>query len=245
MEDKYLFQGNNIGPDGIYSDGQNVPEMLYAFQKKMIGVANIVIDSSYLSINYGANYLTTTPNAFMRTHQNNLYAQYVPLKNPITIITNDENNFFIVDSNTMHEIQWSNYGYTYFGRFMSNDNISKKYISCNYPYIAYYKNLLLTAIGVGISQSYKELDTTYTHPLLQNAISTYYDSSYFTQVTSSNIVVDKTNGWWTLDTDAGVLTFYDKNYYIPQVSRTNPPRISFFRYEGLVGEANILQGQDL
>lgn len=243
MADEYLFEGTNIGPDGIYSDGQNVPEMLYAFQKKMVGVANIVIDNSYLSINYGGDYLSATPNAFMRTHQNNLYAQYVPLKNPIITLGTDITNFFIVDSNTMHEIQWSNYGYACFGISMTNDNISKKYISCNYPYIAYYKNLLLTAIGVGISRSYSDIDTTYTHPLLQNTISTYYDSSYFTQVTSSNIVINKTNGWWTLDTDAGVLTFYDKSF--PQVSRSNPPRISFFRYEGLFGEANILQGQDL
>ena len=243
MADKYIFQGNTIGPNGVYDDGQNIPELIYALQKKNIGAANIVIDSSYLSINYGGNYRNSTPNAFMRTHQDNLYAQYVPIQNPINIVDTNENYFFIINSESIQNVNWSNYGYFYFGRFMSNDNISKKYISCNYPYIAYYKDLLLTAIGLDISETYNDIDTTYTHPLLQNAISSYYDSSYFTQVASSNLLVDKTNGWWTLDTDAGVLTFYDKSF--PQVSRTNPPRISFFRYEGLLGEANILQGQDL
>jgi hypothetical protein len=246
MADTYIFQGNNIGPNGIYRDGQNVPEILYALQKKSVGVANIVIDRSYLSINYGGNHFNATPNAFMRTHQDNLYAQYVPLKNPIITVGTDRNNFVIIDSNTIQEVQWSNYGYFCFGTSMSNDNISKKYISCNYPYIAYYKDLLLTAIGLNVSLNYTRLDTTYTHPLLQNAISTYYDSSYFTQLASCNVLLSRNNGSWGFDTDAGVITFYDSNtQFVQQVSRTNPPRISFFRYEGLFGEANILQGQDL
>jgi len=243
MADDYIFKGNTIGPNGIYDDGQNIPELLYAVQKKNLGVANVVIDASYLSINYGGNYASSAPNAFIRTHQNNLYAQYVPLQNPINAINIDDNNFIIVDSKTIQKVNWSNYGYFCFGETMSNDNISQKYISYNYPYIAYYKDLLLTAIGVDLSQTYTELDTTYTHPLLQNAISSYYDSSYFNELGLSNILVANINGSWILDTDAGVITFYDKS--IPQVSRTNPPRISFFRYEGLFGEANILQGQDL
>jgi hypothetical protein len=139
---------------------------------------------------------------------------------------------------------------------MSNDDLSAKYISNEYPYIAYYSNLLLTYIPAGTSV-YSNLDVAYGHPLLQNAISEYYDSSYVTTLYSKQrtngqfIKLEKTDGYWAVDTDGGIVTFYDSNTRTAiglsqkQVSRSNPPRISFYRYEGLFGEANILEGQDL
>jgi len=239
----YLFQGTTIGDDGIFYDGQNVPELLYALQKKFFGSANIVIDKSYLSVTYGGDHTVQQPNAYIRTHQTSLYAQKVPFNNPFFIPINN-----IITFSNYQIIDWSNYNYYCYNTPMSNDNNSKKYICCNYPYIAYYESLLLTCIKYTENTGYyKNYDTTYTHPLLQNAISSTYDNSYplslYSDIDSRDI--PPIDGSWTLDTDAGVITFYDLNISITQVSRSNPPRISFFRYEGLFGEANILEGQDL
>jgi len=249
----YLFKGSNIGPNGIFRDSQNVPELLYALQKKLNGNTNITIDTSYLTTGTGGNFNSFTPNAFANNHQLNIFSQYVPLSNPFgsSAISFNTNRAILVNS-------WSNFNYYGFASPMSNDLLSSKYISIEYPYIAFYSNLLLTSPTIFRNQNtgdYRNLDTTYTHPLLQNTISGFYDLSYKPYLigrrrdNNNPTEILSTNGAWTLDTDSGVITFYDSNTtgttQAVQVSRSNPPRISFFRYEGLFGEANILQGQDL
>jgi hypothetical protein len=48
-------------------------------------------------------------------------------------------------------------------------------------------------------------------------------------------------GSWLLDADSGVLTFYDRiNFTDLAVSELNPPRITFWRYEGLTGNSGIV-----
>jgi hypothetical protein len=249
--DSYIFRGSNIGLNGIFKDAQNIPEILYSIQKKFFGSANIVIDTSYLTASYGGDFTRSEPNAFMRIHQQNLYSQDVPLSNPLVNNITGRLNF----NSVYLDYNWSNYGYSYYRGPMINDDISRKYISCNYPYIAHYSNLLLTAIRTAVNTGrYSNIDTTYAHPLLQNAISVNYDKSYSINLYSSNIPapptqqfqIRPTDGWWNIDTDIGIITFNDLNTNSQnQVSRSNPPRISFYRYEGLFGEANILQGQDL
>ena len=250
----YMFGGSNIGPDGILNDGQNIPETLFAIQKKFFGSANILIDSSYFTKSFGGDFTKKQPNAFMRIQQNNLYSQVVPLSNPCVRLTNPSGSSYAINGNAISlDPSWSNYGYSNYAISMSNDNSSKKYISSNYPYIAYYSNLLLTAyINTNINSLYKNLETTYMHPLLQNTIPVTYDISYSVSLSSSNTgtLIPKripiNDGSWLFDTDAGIITFNDYNASSDyQVSRSNPPRISFFRYEGLFGEANILEGQDL
>jgi len=244
---KYLFQGSNIGPNGILNDGQNIPEMLTAIQKKYLGQANIVIDTPYFTANYGGNIINNTPNAFQYIHQSKIFGQIVPLLNPLFPSITFENSINIPS--------WSNYEYFAFNTQMSNDFNSIKYTSLQYPYIAYYQNLLLTCIGYDNNKGlYSNLDTTYTHPLLQGAISGSYDITYspillgINKDTGNPYQIVQDDGSWILDTDAGVLTFYDLNdstTSLTQVSRSNAPTISFYRYEGLYGEANILNGQDL
>ena len=250
----YIFNGSNIGPNGRFNDLQNVPEILYALQKKVYGNTNIIIDRSYLTSGTGGNIITQTPNAFAHSHQLNIYSQYVPFLNPF----NTSANSFTIN-NAILVTSWSNFNYYGFGSFMSNDSLSTKYICKDYPYIAFYSNLLLSAPSIFTSRNnglYSNIDTTYTHPLLENTISGFYDLSYrpyLIGVMNCNdtipVEIITTNGSWILDNDSGVITFYDSNFRgvrnPKQVSRSNPPRISFFRYEGLFGEANILQGQDL
>ena len=33
----YLFQGSNIGPNGVLADAIDIPEMMYLIQKKFLG----------------------------------------------------------------------------------------------------------------------------------------------------------------------------------------------------------------
>jgi hypothetical protein len=166
------------------------------------------------------------------------------------------NKYYYLERSELQKIEeWSNYNYFAFSTTMSNDSESLKYILPDYPYIAYYDNLLLTCIGYDENKGlYSSLDTTYTHPLLQGLISDSYDITYSYQLKGINknndakFILEKNNGSWILDNDAGVLTFYDiidPATNAKQVSRSNAPRISFYRYEGLYGEANILSGQDL
>jgi len=240
----YLFQGCNIGPDGVLNDGLNVPEILSAIQKKYLGIANIGIDTGPDDVIYSGNIEYSTPNAFPYIHQTKIFSQIVPVPNPSK-------------PGNLEEVKgWSNYNYFAFNTTMSNDSQSSKYILPDYPYIAYYDRLLLTCIGYDENTGlYSSLDTTYTHPLLQGLILDTYDITYSYRLYGINKIdnerdylLDKKNGFWILDNDAGVLTFYDRidpATTVKQVSRSNAPRISFYRYEGLYGEANILSGQDL
>ena len=243
----YLFQGCNIGPDGVLNDGLNVPEILSAIQKKYLGNANIVIDSAPTDVLYGGNVQSSTPNAFSHVHQTKIFSQIVPVFN----------KYYYSNLSVLQKVnEWSNYNYYAFNTTMSNDSESSKYILPDYPYIVYYDKLLLTCIGYDDNNGlYSELDTSYTHPLLQGLISDSYDItySYFLlgidkDSSTKSLIIEKNNGSWILDNDAGVLTFYDRidtATTVKQVSRSNAPRISFYRYEGLYGEANILNGQDL
>jgi hypothetical protein len=52
---------------------------------------------------------------------------------------------------------------------------------------------------------------------------------------------DSNYGSWLLDADSGVLTFYDRiNLAQYAVDADNPPRITFWRYEGLTGNSGIV-----
>jgi len=246
MTTRYLFQGSNIGINGILNDGQNVPEMLYLIQKKFFGLANVVLDRPYTG-EFVANFNDSIPNAFPNINKNNLYAQNIPYSNPfignIGQLTFNRNAYYI-DSN------FSNFNYRSYNRNMIQDINSARYISCNYPYIAYYSTLLTTPLSNTFNTSlYRRFQTTYIHPLLINSISSYYDQSYTMSLFASNnttVSINPTQGYWLVDNDSGIINFYDSNFgSAPIISGSNPPRISFFRYEGLFGEANILQGQDL
>ena len=240
----YFFQGSNIGPNGVLNDGINVPEYLYLLSKKFFGYINTVPDLSFISEDV-PTFAYSIPNGFPYLHQKKLYAQIVPLSNPML----DTNSYLLNPEAISYVHSFSNYNYFYFNRYMTNDNLSSKYISKEYPYIAFYSNLLLTNLSNIVRNPttlYSNFDTTYVHPLLQQAISVNYDGSYAYSLYQSNGIdqIYSDNGYSLVDTDVGSVNFYDRITSGQQVNSNNPPRISFFRYEGLFGEANILSSQE-
>ena len=251
VDTSYLFRGLNIGSTSIFDDSINVPEFLSLLSKKFFGYVNTVPDNFYYSEDV-PSFQYSTPNGFPYLHQNKLNSQVIPLSNPLV----DTSRFSAITTTYSLKLEamskdptFSNYNYFYFNKNMKNDSLSSKYISKDYPYIAFYSNLLLTNISINERSStslYKNnFDITYVHPLLQNAISINYDYSYSYNLYQSDgtTIITPFNGSWLVDTDVGAVSFYDRT--VPQVGSNNLPRISFFRYEGLIGEASILQGQDL
>jgi hypothetical protein len=247
---KYFFNGSNIGPNGILNDGINVPEYLYLLSKKFFGYVNTVPDLSFIGEDV-PTFAYSVPNGFPYLHQKKLYAQIVPLSNPMF----DTNRFLLKPEAMFRDYSFSNYNYFYFNKNMNNDSLSSKYISKDYPYIAFYSNLLLTNISIRertqdidgtIKSLYSNFDTTYVHSLLQQSISVNYDGSYAYSLYQSNGIeqIYPDNGYSLVDTDVGSINFYDRITSGQQISSSNPPRISFFRYEGLFGEANILSSQE-
>jgi len=142
--------------------------------------------------------------------QNN-FAQYIPLSNP----------------NDYHTV----------ATYLTSFGVTTKKISLSYPYIAYYDKLPLVS-----ATQYN--DNSYTHSNLNRIILATYNNSYsptiFNFNTTQNITQVGSNAplpdseYINIDSDSGVLTFYNittSNI----VSFSNPPVISFYRYEGVVG----------
>jgi hypothetical protein len=199
-----------------------------------------------------------TFNSFPFINVNKLYNQPIPQSNlPF--------NNYILDP-TFSNV---NFKFPSSVLVVQNDLESKRYYSSNYPYIAYYSNLLLSKTGddSGINPIYTTLNTvSYGHPLLVNAIpitlvpyANGSPGSYSTTLLTSNIgaqtVIQPTNGYWLVDTDSGILTVYDAFRAPVQLGPViapsgNPtgeyrlPRISFYRYEGLIGSTNVANAQD-
>lgn len=75
------------------------------------------------------------------------------------------------------------------------------------------------------------------HPLLINSIPfNYGDGSYnYLLKTNTGIVIPFGAGDWDIDNDSGVLRFYSSTLPFG-ISATNPPNVSFFRYEGNFGQ---------
>jgi len=208
-------------------------EGIYYLLKKSFGYPNTTPQGPLLSET------TNNFNAYPFVTIDKQYNQVIPLSNQ---------NDFILDPS------FSNYGFRSqrFPNGFKTDNTSKRYYSQKYPYIALYSNLVLTPIGndpVNIPQfSYSQQLTSYAHPLLVNSIPITYDpyNSYTWKLQTSNgVEIDPSDGYWLCDTDSGVITFYDSNTTITQLSSTNIPVFTFYRYEGLIGTTNVATTQDL
>ncbi len=103
----------------------------------------------------------------------------------------------------------------------------------DYCHIVYYSKILLTSVPQNPGQSFYFNNRQAN--ILKNAIAPKMAESG----NEYNIIVEKKVGstWieivpsqYIFDRDAGILTIYGSN---PEVNGTNPPRISFWRYEGL------------
>jgi hypothetical protein len=164
------------------------------------------------NINPNISFVTseTQISAAKNSYIQNNFAQYIPLSNP----------------NDYHTVA------TYPTSF--GETIKK--ISSNYPYIAYYEKLPLVS-----ATQYN--DNSYTHSNLNRIILSSYHNSYSPRVFNFNTTKDITEegsnaipdrNYINIDSDSGVLTFY--NIITPNiVSFSNPPVVSFYRYEGIVG----------
>lgn len=215
------------------SDTIGVGEAVQYFFKKSIGYPNTTPHGAILT-EIDGNF-----NSYPFLTVNKAYNQQIPYSNP---------NDYILDPT------FSNNGFNIYNTFTTyrSDSFSKRYYSASYPYIVMYSNLLLTNFArdaVPYTQfGYTSLFLSYGHPLLVNSIPPTYNNnrSYSWKLTNSNNTeITTTDGWWVCDTDAGVITFYDSNTIVPQLSNTNLPRFTFYRYEGLIGSTNVATTQDL
>jgi hypothetical protein len=234
-------------------DAINVNEAMNYLFKKSIGRPNTLPQGSL----YGE--IPDSYNSFPFINTNKMYNQPVPQSNlPF--------NNYILDP-TFSNV---NFKFPSTAIVVRNDLVSKRYYSSTYPYIAYYSNLLLSKVAddPGLHPNYMGIQNTvsYGHPLLVNAIPITYapyinntPGSYSVNLLTSNIgsqtVIAQNNGYWLVDTDSGILTVYD--VFRPPVQlgpvigpSGNPtgeyrlPRISFYRYEGLIGSTNVANAQD-
>jgi hypothetical protein len=243
---EYMFRGQTIGPSGnVLYDGLNVPEMMFAMQKKFLGIPGTMPDTLYVS-EYYPNIGANIPNAFPFIHQKKLYAQTVPLPNPMI-----DSSFQLISSKVRRDPTFVNSNYPPFFEFtLCNDTLSSRWVSNDFPYISFYSNVLLTSIynlDNNPTSLYSNFATTYWHPLLINSISGRYDISYVIRLNTYDTSAEylESDGYWQLDNDTGIVMFFDSNTTQSQVTASRPPRISFFRYEGLFGEAGITEGQYL
>ena len=241
--DLYLFQGSNIGTSGVRYDTINIPEMMYLLTKKAFGIPNTIPDLIYSS-EFKPDIQSKIPNSFPNIYQKKIFSQIIPQSNPMAL------DSIFQPQNAILDTRWSNFNYpSFYNAPVYTDDLSKRYFSKTHPYICYYSNLLLSPIDHLTRYSttlYRDCPT-YVHPLLVNSISFRHDFTYFIQLYQSDGItpIEDYDGFPLIDNDAGTVVFYDSNTQTTQVNSANPPRISFYRYEGLFGEASILEGQDL
>jgi hypothetical protein len=245
----YLFRGQTVGPNGVVNDAIDIPEMMYAIQKKFLGIPNTIPDILYSSEFY-PSVSGNVPNAFPNIHQLKMYSQVVPLSNPASGRSPIGTVIFDPTTSTIDPVFVNSNFPSFFGYTMSNDLLSSRWVCNSYPYICFYSNVLLTSVyqlSRFQTTNYSNFATSYGHPLLVNSISGRYDVTYLPRLYTNNglntyIEVD---GYWQLDNDTGIVMFFDNNTIQAQVTAANAPRMSFYRYEGLFGEASVTQGQYL
>jgi hypothetical protein len=106
-----------------------------------------------------------------------------------------------------------------------------KQVSSNYPYIAYYSTLALFSATQYNNNSFSRSN-------FNQLILPTYNNSYSVTIWNNNKLSNITNlpdnQYINIDPDSGVLTFYD-NITSNLVSYNNPPVVSFYKYEGLIG----------
>ena len=259
------MSGPEAPPSAVFAtvqyryDAFSVYEGMNYLFKKAIGYPNTTPQGALL------NEMVDNDNSFPFITINKIYNQPIPQSNlPF-------NNYIFDPSFSNITFKFKTAAFT----IPFSDPHGKRYYSSNYPYIAYYSNILLETIGTdtgevntgGAVNTIKYNDeqvVSYGHPLLVNAIPVTYapynngtPGSYTTILLTSNIGsqvrIFPKNGYWLLDTDSGLVTFYDSNTTIKlgavygadgNIIGYNRPRISFYRYEGIMGSTNVANTQD-
>jgi len=219
-----LLGTNEVGDYTIQrrSDGINPTEMLNYMFKKQFGIPNA---NPYNVYNVDLKNRISAINSSTLDKQ---YSQSIPYKPPSDKIIDD----------TFNNVRYGG---------------GSRYISSEKPYMIYYMNIPMIAAD-SVGQSFYVVDKNASGQVIsiltQNAISPYYGNdpnfsppTYLSELIITNINGDildfgeSYSGNWLLDCDSGILTFYDS---IPTVNLDNPPRISFWRYEGLIGNNTVM-----
>jgi len=210
------------------ADGINPTEVINYLFKKQLGFANTSKIAPY-------NNESLFYNSYNPTTTNLLFSQFIPPIPPKDLIVVPFCNV-----NTYARISGQ-----------------VKYISSNYPYLAYYSNVFMNRATSTSPNSYticcNNPNGNYSNFLIKNAIPYSYGirNSYKNEIiiSTSNLLniafTGSNDGSWIFDTDSGVLTFYDT----PSrpgilVNPITPPRISFWHYEGLIGNNTIMNIAD-
>jgi hypothetical protein len=226
--------------------------MNYLF-KKSIGRPNTLPQGGLYSE------LVTYYNSFPFISQNKIYNQIIPESN----LPFDN---YILDplfSNVTFDFRSP----TIRAQFTPDSN-GQRYYCSNYPYIAYYSNVLLSWVAENngsVGYNNRRQVVSYSHPLLVNSIPVTFapynngaPGAYSVHLLTSNIGsqqnIDRTDGYWLVDTDSGILTLYDSNTNVQLgniydssgtfTGNYRLPRISFYRYEGILGSTNVANTQD-
>ena len=215
-----LTSGGNNRADGV-----DPSEILNFLFKKSFNIPNA---APYQNYGYDSIYY----NASIHLNSRNVYSQYIPPSIPVSLgrypigYTLNPITDLILDTT-----------------YPNGDG--QKFIHPTYPYLAYYYSMLMTAAEANDYTFFVGTNNPPRINLTQNVIPLNYGDgvSYNYNLNSydnsTTLFFGNSNfGSWLLDTDSGVLTFYD-NVNQAIVNAGNPPRISFWRYEGLTGNSGI------
>jgi hypothetical protein len=216
-----------IGPTSNYqdylADGVNPTEILNYLFKKSFGFPNA---NPYNDYNNDA---PASYNSEKNLTNNNIYGQFIPFAS---------SSLYPL----IQDASWSNPGYP------DDNTTGVKYISSNYPYIAYYSNVKMTQAGIDSNSFFcgdgnNPIGTNFSKNSIPYTFGdfTYKPILYYSDGVRVFNFGNSNYGSWLLDADSGVLTFYDRiNLAQYAVSALNPPRITFWRYEGLTGNSGIV-----
>jgi len=211
---------------GYEDDSVNPTEIINLVFKKTFGIPNSKPYRQYYDELY-------TTNSFINTFQNQQYSQFIPSAPPTDILQDTEFIPFYRDYSSVNYQQ-------------------QRWYSEKYPYLVYYSTILTTNATVDYDYSFF-IESTKGDIITRNSIPIFYGlnrsnfdfgTNYFNQTKIYNM--DGTEeiyfgvpgyGNWIFDTDSGIITFYDTPSI--GISRGSPPVITFWRYEGLIGNSGI------
>lgn len=247
-----LINSNASNAEGIIvsyrGDGVDPTEILNYMFKKQFGIPNASPYSTYSTE-------SVAQSSFQNSTTDRQFSQYIPFQCPTDIYEDTDFRNNIVFNGILVDD--------------SPDYNQARYISSNYPYLAFYSNVIMLSIVSGSQLAFYVQDENY-NILTQNAISLFYSQkntkiygelnvdangnilSYQNQIKLTDITGNnnlqfgyKLAGSWLFDTDSGIVTFYDDvDQSVATVNADNPPRISFWRYEGLIGNNTIMNVAD-
>ena len=125
--------------------------------------------------------------------------------------------------------------------------VSNVQYSSNYPYIYKYTYLTLTAVYVGLATAFNAPNQLLTNMIPASLSPTgAYTYNLYTNNLANDLSSGTAFGTYIIDPDSGILTFFTTPSYTgaATIAASNPPKITFYRYQGLTGNPGIaaLQG---